>query len=47
MQFLPDVPTADIQAAIIGTGSAFVASLSNSVKREVLAAIVTSMSKTL
>ncbi|KAH9208866.1 major facilitator superfamily domain-containing protein [Leptodontidium sp. 2 PMI_412] len=43
---LPDVPTAVIQAAITGAGSAFVATLSNAVKREVLAAIVTSMSKT-
>jgi hypothetical protein len=42
---LRNVPTSDIQAAITGAGSAFVASLSNSVKREVLAAIVTSMSK--
>ncbi|KAH8653989.1 major facilitator superfamily domain-containing protein [Tricladium varicosporioides] len=43
---LPNVPTADIQAAITGAGSAFVASLSNAVKREVIAAIVTSISKT-
>lgn len=43
---LPDVPISDIQATITGAGSAFVASLSNSVKTEVLAAIVTSMSKT-
>jgi hypothetical protein len=43
---LPDVPTAIIQAAITGAGSAFVATLGNAVKREVLAAIVTSMSKT-
>lgn len=41
---LPDVPMADIQAAITGAGSAFVASLSGAVKREVLVAIVTSMS---
>jgi hypothetical protein len=40
---LPDVPTAVIQAAITGAGSAFVATLSNTVKREVLAAIVTSI----
>ncbi|KAH8654018.1 hypothetical protein BGZ60DRAFT_419170, partial [Tricladium varicosporioides] len=43
---LPNVLTADIQAAIIGARSTFVASLSNTVKREVLAAIVTSISKT-
>jgi hypothetical protein len=37
---LPHVPVADNQAAITGAGSAFVASLSNAVKRELLAAIV-------
>ncbi|KFZ18222.1 hypothetical protein V501_01335 [Pseudogymnoascus sp. VKM F-4519 (FW-2642)] len=42
----PGIPTSDIQAAITGAGSAFVASLSGAVKREVLAAIVASMSKT-
>jgi len=35
---LPDVPMADIQAAITGAGSALVASLSGAVKREVLVA---------
>ncbi|KAE8445897.1 hypothetical protein EG329_012676 [Mollisiaceae sp. DMI_Dod_QoI] len=43
---LPNVPLADIQAAIAGAGSTFVASLSDSVKLEVLEAIVSAMSKT-
>ncbi|CZR65858.1 related to major facilitator (MFS1) transporter [Phialocephala subalpina] len=43
---LPNVPLADIQAAIAGAGSAFVASLSDAVKLEVLEAIVSAMSKT-
>ncbi|KFY91746.1 hypothetical protein V500_04482 [Pseudogymnoascus sp. VKM F-4518 (FW-2643)] len=42
----PNVPVADIQAAITGAGSAFVASLSSAVRGEVLAAIVASISKT-
>lgn len=43
---LPNVPLAEIQAAIAGAGSAFVASLSDAVKLEVLEAIVSAMSKT-
>ncbi|KAE9373047.1 MFS general substrate transporter [Stipitochalara longipes BDJ] len=43
---LPGVPVADIQAAIAGAGSQFVDSLSDTVKLEVLKAIVSAMSKT-
>jgi MFS family permease len=43
---LPDVPLAEIQAAIAGAGSSFVASLSAATKIEVLEAIVSAMSKT-
>ncbi|KUJ11345.1 MFS general substrate transporter [Mollisia scopiformis] len=43
---LPNVPLAEIQAAIAGAGSAFVASLNDAVKLEVLEAIVSAMSKT-
>jgi len=45
-KILPGVPVADIQAAIAGAGSQFVDSLSESVKQEVLKAIVSAMSKT-
>jgi hypothetical protein len=43
---LPDVPTATIQAAIAGAGSEFVKGLSDTLKRDVLIAIVDAMSKT-
>ncbi|KAF4626330.1 hypothetical protein G7Y89_g11829 [Cudoniella acicularis] len=43
---LPDVPLSDIQAAIAGAGSSFVGGLSDTVKEEVLEAIVSAMSKT-
>jgi hypothetical protein len=45
-KILPGVPVAEIQAAIAGAGSKFVDSLSDSVKLEVLKAIVSAMSKT-
>lgn len=45
-KILPGVPVAEIQAAIAGAGSQFVASLSEGVKLEVLKAIVSAMSKT-
>jgi hypothetical protein len=45
-KILPGVPVSEIQAAIAGAGSAFVDSLSDKVKQEVLAAIVSAMSKT-
>jgi MFS family permease len=45
-KILPGVPVAEIQAAIAGAGSQFVDSLSESVKLEVLKAIVSAMSKT-
>jgi hypothetical protein len=43
---LPHVPLVEIQAAIGGAGSAFVATLSDSLRAEILKAIVDSMSKT-
>ena len=43
---LPDTPIAEIQAAIAGAGSDFVKSLSANVREQVLAAIVSAMSKT-
>ena len=43
---LPGTPIAEIQAAIAGAGSAFVKSLSATVREEVLTAIVSAMSKT-
>jgi hypothetical protein len=43
---LPDIPKAQIQAAIAGAGSDFVKSLSATVREEVLTAIVSAMSKT-
>ncbi|KAF8851099.1 MFS general substrate transporter [Acephala macrosclerotiorum] len=43
---LPNVPLSEIQAAIAGAGSAFVTSLSDALKLEVLEAIVSAMSKT-
>jgi hypothetical protein len=45
-ELLPGTPLAEVQQAISGAGSAFVASLSDVVKMEVLKAIVTAMSKT-
>jgi MFS family permease len=45
-KILPGVPVAEIQAAIAGAGSQFVASLSEGVRLEVLKAIVSAMSKT-
>ncbi|KAH7418691.1 major facilitator superfamily domain-containing protein [Cadophora sp. MPI-SDFR-AT-0126] len=45
-ELLPSTPLAEVQQAIAGAGSAFVASLSDVVKVEVLKAIVTAMSKT-
>lgn len=45
-ELLPDVPLSDIQAAIAGAGSEFVASLSPELQTGVLNAIVDSMSKT-
>lgn len=45
-ELLPGTPLAEAQQAIAGAGSAFVASLSDVVKMEVLKAIVTAMSKT-
>ncbi|PVH69625.1 putative HC-toxin efflux carrier [Cadophora sp. DSE1049] len=45
-ELLPGTPLAEVQQAIAGAGSAFVASLSDVVKMEVLKAIVTAMSKT-
>jgi MFS family permease len=45
-KILPNVPLSDVQAAISGAGSDFVKSLSANVKKEVLEAIVTAMSKT-
>jgi len=43
---LPNVPESEIQSAIAGAGSKFVASLSDTLKLEVLDAIVSAMSKT-
>jgi MFS family permease len=43
---LPDVPLKEIQSAIAGAGSSFVNGLSDTVKQEVLVAIVSAMSKT-
>jgi MFS family permease len=43
---LPNVPESEIQSAIAGAGSKFVASLSDVLKLEVLNAIVSAMSKT-
>jgi MFS family permease len=43
---LPNVPKSEIQSAIAGAGSKFVASLSDALKLEVLTAIVSAMSKT-
>jgi MFS family permease len=45
-ELLPGTPLAEVQQAIAGAGCAFVASLSDVVKMEVLKAIVTAMSKT-
>jgi hypothetical protein len=45
-KILPDVPVATIQAAIAGAGSTFVKSLSETLRKEVLKAIVDAMSKT-
>jgi hypothetical protein len=45
-ELLPGTPLAEAQQAIAGAGSAFVASLNDVVKTEVLKAIVTAMSKT-
>ena len=45
-KILPGVPVAEIQAAIAGAGSSFVNGLSDTVKEEVLKAIVSAMSKT-
>ncbi|KAH8674491.1 major facilitator superfamily domain-containing protein [Tricladium varicosporioides] len=45
-KLLPDVPAEEISAAIAGAGSQFVASLSDTMKRSVLEAIVNAMSKT-
>ncbi|KAH6665606.1 major facilitator superfamily domain-containing protein [Halenospora varia] len=45
-ELLPGTPLAEVQQAIAGAGSAFVASLSDVVKTEVLKAIVTAISKT-
>jgi len=45
-KILPGVPVAEIQAAIAGAGSSFVNGLSDTVKEEVLKAIVNAMSKT-
>jgi hypothetical protein len=45
-ELLPGTSLAKVQQAISGAGSAFVASLSNVVKIEVLKAIVTAISKT-
>ncbi|KAL9126928.1 MAG: hypothetical protein Q9217_004104 [Psora testacea] len=42
---LPDVPVADIQAAIAGAGSAFLRSLDVATRQEVIVAIVDSMKK--
>lgn len=46
LKILPDTPIAQIQAAIAGAGSNFVQSLSTNVRLEVIAAIVSAMSKT-
>lgn len=43
---LPDVPTAEIQQTIAGAGSQFFDNLSGTVRQEVLAAIISAMSKT-
>jgi MFS family permease len=43
---LPGVPTAEIQQAIAGAGSQFFYNLSGTVRQEVLAAIISAMSKT-
>jgi hypothetical protein len=45
-ELLPGTLLAEVQQAIAGAGSAFVASLSDVVKIEVLKAIVTAISKT-
>lgn len=45
-KILPGVPTEEIQAAIAGAGSKFVQSLSDSVRHDVLVAIVDAMSQT-
>jgi hypothetical protein len=45
-ELLPGTPLAEVQQAIAGAGSAFIVSLSDVVKIEVLKVIVTAMSKT-
>jgi hypothetical protein len=46
VELLPDTPLVEVQQAIAGARSAFVASLSDVVKTEVSKAIATAMSKT-
>lgn len=45
-RILPDVPSSDIQAAILGARSEFVRSLSTELRRQVLDAIVSAISET-
>ena len=45
-KILPDIPAAQIQAAVAGAGSQLVNTLSDDLKNEVLKAIVSAMSKT-